>query len=1204
MKPFDIFESPVTGINLVESSAGTGKTYTISGLVVRLLAEQDELSPKRILVVTFTTAATQELRDRIARRIRESAEVLRGDSEPGDDAFLIELKARFGNNDGACKRLEKAMSEMDQASVFTIHGFCKQALQEYVVESNSSFGIEYMKDSEELLLEAADDVWRSWINRLGKGGDEERRQLDLLLSTTDTPDGLLSIVKSLNGKPYLEFAEKVPETKFRTMLKQWNEAISSMKATYNREEILAVMDPNILNGQSYKPKHIVGMLDDFESCFLMRHFSKPNNALKLASGSIKTKGGAPVPQHPFFDAMQAFSEADTGLIAEQILIQMTIDFRLRYDELKEQRRIRSFDDILTSTQQAVESNQEMRMKLREQYPVAMVDEFQDTDPIQLGIFKKLYFDADVKNGLFMIGDPKQSVYKFRGADINSYLSVAKDNKVSTFTLGKNYRSVKPMVDAVNALFQFNEPGREWPGGLAFQPSDAQRTEQELFLEGDTHSAVPMHFLMPEFDESVKKDEASKGVNKAIAAEIVRLLHKSANGEAFILDKQQKRPVREGDIAILVSSRFDAEDVRKELLRKKVKSVYRSSNSVFDTDQARLISSLIKIIKDSPNPSLIRMFLFDRVMGHRLSDLRRLEEDTDLNTALTESLIELRMTLERYGFAAMLRKFLNSALALDEGKPVHVTEKIMQFSDGERVYTNLMHLNELIDAYEREHRPGMEELYKWLSLKIQKAESEENDEIRLESDDNLVQIVTMHSSKGLEYPIVFCNSLWSHGVKKHTLENPLIFHDPDDGKTKVDLTGYSKASIQGRVIQETVAENIRLMYVALTRARYRCYISVGAYHDRAAGTSPLHYVMNGADQTLKNEKIANLDSYLSQIRRFAHEHSELAVCRTVSDDAGLKLEAESVSFTPMARKLELPLKADPDWYVTSYTGIKKRAEVEKAAIAAEPSQEGKTTQNPDAGGSESTTPEDSGKEVDYGNLFHFPKGPAAGTFMHRLYEDLDFTRFETDARSMVVQYLQEDGYEVEWTDTITTMLERSLRKKLPGSGAALITKGQSQTVDELEFYFPLSKAGASEIEQIIDGKQPYEFTENRNGFMTGFIDLLFEHEGKFYILDYKSDHLGDKPESYQPEALKAKMNERGYVFQYHIYLVALMRFLKLKLGDEFRYEKHIGGAYYLFLRGIQPGDDNDGGIYFDNPSKEIIETLDTYFKGVDHAAASF
>ncbi|MCH8557555.1 MAG: exodeoxyribonuclease V subunit beta [Balneolia bacterium] len=1201
MNPFDIFESPVKGINLVESSAGTGKTYTISGLVVRLLAEHGELSPKSILVVTFTTAATQELRDRIARRIRDSAEVLRGDSEPGDDGFLIELKARFGNDEKARQRLERAMTEMDQASVFTIHGFCKQALQEYVVESNSSFGIEYMKDSEELLLEAADDVWRSWINRLGKGGEGERCQLDLLLSITNTPDELLSIAKSLNGKPYLEFAEEVPKTKYRSMLKQWNEAIRSLKETYDREEILSVMDPAILNQKSYKPKQVEAMLDDFESCFVMRHFAQPGKALKLASGAITTKGGALVPQHPFFDAMQAFTETDTGLIAEQVLIQMTSDFRQRYDELKDERRIRSFDDILTSTHHAVESNQEMRMKLRKQYPVALVDEFQDTDPIQLGIFKKLYFDADVKNGLFMIGDPKQSVYKFRGADINSYLSVAKNKKVSTFTLGKNYRSVKPMVDAVNALFQFVEPGREWPGGLAFQPSDAQRTEQELFIEGDDDGVVPMHFLMPEVEEPVNKDEASKEINKATAAEIARLLNKSANGEAFILEKKEKRPVRQGDVAILVSSRFEAENVRKELLRKNIKSVFKSSNSVFDTDQARLISSLIQIIKDSPNPSLIRMFLFNRVMGYRLSDLRRLEEDAGLNTALTESLIELRMTLERYGFSAMLRKFLNSTLALDEGRPVHVTEKIMQFSDGERVYTNLMHLNELIDAYEREHRPGMEELHKWLNLKIQKAESEENDEIRLESDDDLVQIVTMHSSKGLEYPIVFCNSLWSHGVKNNTLKNPLIYHDPDDGKTKVDLTGYSKASVQGRVIEETVAENIRLMYVALTRARYRCYISVGAYEDKAAGTSPLHFVMNGADQTLKNQKISDFEAYLNRIRRFAHEHAELAVCRTVSDNEELKLEADSVTITPQARKLEQTLKADPDWYVTSYSGIKKRAEAEKVEIEEDSSISEKINHNPDAGGSESSSSADPVKELDYCNLFHFPKGAGAGTFMHRLYEDLDFTRFETDARSMVAQYLEEDGYEENWTDTITSMLERSLRKKLPGSGAALITKGQTQTVDEMEFYFPLSKAGAAEIEQIIDGKRPDSFMENRNGFMTGFIDLLFEHEGKFYILDYKSDHLGDKPESYEPEALKAVMHERGYVFQYHIYLVALMRFLKLKLGDEFRYENHIGGAYYLFLRGIQPGDDNAGGIYFDNPSKEIIEELDSYFKGEEHAA---
>jgi exodeoxyribonuclease V beta subunit len=693
LSEFSLFNAPLTGLNMVEASAGTGKTWNITGLVVRMLAERDaeQFGPENILVVTFTKAATQELRDRIFTRIRESADVLSGKAVPGDDPFLGELLQRYGSDSVHLHRLEKALLNMDQAAVFTIHGFCQQALQEYVFESESGFSLEYTGDDEELRQEAADDVWRETMNALDPKTHSEALLLQLMTDTFKSPDHFLKRIRPLIGKPYVKVAENEPEILLSDSLRSLDSLRSRLKKLYDREEILRVLSVEGLYQSTYKPEQILRYLNAAEQ---LPSFDKNVvvDALKLSQSFIekKVRNGFETPKHPFFQALDDYPESFSDKTIEDFTACLFLKFSDRLRELKEQRQIRSFDDILIDMEEAVNRNQEMRMRLREQYPAALVDEFQDTDPIQLSIFTRLYKEAREKCCLYMIGDPKQSVYSFRGADINSYLKAASMPDVQMFSLSTNYRSSDAMVWAVNALFEYGEKGEQWPGGITYLPSRANRTESRLRIDSDLaadQENIPLHFLADNDSDGLTKEQSRASVAVTTAHEIVRLLNLSAGGKAKLVTPDGEKPLQPGDIAVLVADKYTGEEVQQALFRRGVKSMRKSGSSIFISDEARLIIQLIQIVFRTVGESQIRLFLFGRVMGYRMSDLLELDQDSEKNAGLYGALDDLRLHALRYGFASMLRRFLNEKLALDNGRPVSPLSRMLIFPDGERIYTN-------------------------------------------------------------------------------------------------------------------------------------------------------------------------------------------------------------------------------------------------------------------------------------------------------------------------------------------------------------------------------------------------------------------------------------------------------------------------------------------------------------------------------------
>lgn len=1183
---FDLFSAPMNGINLVEASAGTGKTFALTGLYIRLLAEKEDLDPSQILAVTFTKAATQELRDRISRRLRETVNALENPEPYRDDPFLGQAIAQWGGNPAIREKLVRALGEIDQAAVYTIHGFCQHAMQQFIFESNSPFNAEYTGDDDRFFTEAVDNIWRRELQRLEGAGDLYKPLHGFVVEKIGSPDALKNTLFAIKGKPYAKFAFGYRKDLLEEKLREFAGLLEKLIQTWDRNAIFDLLTDGSLNKRSYNVEKVRIKVDELDNLIRENNipldlsvsfdFFEKFTTATLASATNKNQT---TPHHPFFEASDRFASFEHLEIAEVWCIEMANLFRKEFADLKEAANIRSFDDILESMQQSLTSP-EMLEKVRQAWLVALVDEFQDTDPIQLDVFKRIYMDWQADKCLYLIGDPKQSIYRFRGADINSYMEAAKMRGVNKLGLGKNYRSSLGMVEAVNRLFGHVPENEVWPGGVKFDPAEAHRGNEGFSIDGDEHPQ-PLQFLVNASPDPVNKDTGQQRTNMGIADEISRLLGKGRLGECTINEGGSPRGLRAGDIAILVSAHAEADKIRKVLLRRGIKSVHKSGRSVFNTGEAAFMVDFIRVVGQPGDLAGLRYFLFSEYIGYTTNDLEELETDNTILAGLLETIQSIKDTFENSGFLAMANRFLRVFPARVNGKECTVPERVLRHEDGERMYSNILQISELINELEQRSQPGLEEIQKWIMQKIEQSENNDEAEIRLESDDDLVQIVTMHGCKGLEYPVVFCPSLWHRGVKKDK-KAPHLFYD--DGEYQVDFCGIGERSLQ-KVWEEDLAEAIRLMYVAVTRARYRCYISYQTYNVMAQNAGPLHFAMFGKEPTLQHlegdGRSGSPGLLRENIEAFCAANPAHAALRS---DVGIE-EWEKADFIEAkppvgdARKLSRKGLERPDWFITSYSGLKSGMGTDSII-------------HPDKKPIEIF---ERLVDKEFSSIHGFPGGASAGVFMHRIFEDLDFENYRAEADEVIKSAMVRDGFDEMWHPVIKKMLSTVMEKKLPYSNIRLsdLTEGRHQK--ELEFYFPSEKTDGAAAFRIIRGEQAGP-TVSTHGFMNGFIDLLFEHEGKFYILDFKSDMLGASTMDYQPGLLADAMETRGYDLQYHLYTVALQRMLKAKLGGAYDYDDHIGGSYYLFLRGMEVGEGLNG-IYFHKPEKDVIDELDRFFGGI-------
>ena len=1218
LQPLDF---PLHGSRLIEASAGTGKTWTIAALYLRLVlghgnADGEDngflrpLLPPEILVMTFTRAATRELSNRVRERLVQAAAYFRGESYV-DDPYLEALADSYADDAArlvAAHRLVLAAETMDEAAIFTIDAWCQRMLREHAFDSGSLFDEELVSDERALFEDAANDYWRQHVYPLNG------HALKSLLAVWSDVGALKGAARDLvkraellgpdcvdeNGNPndmaplgaVIAGVERAQQTRLARLKEGWGERADAMESWIGSHR---AANPRCFNGNKMRADSLVKWFEALRSWAADPARVMPDLGdtawRRLTPHGIadafSKDFSAEVPE--CFEHTEALKEAldEIEPMAHALLRHAACNIARRMTDLKRRNRQFGFADMLARLKAALEgaNGEALRRRILDQFPVAMVDEFQDTSPDQYRIFDLLYrvADNDPDHGLFLIGDPKQSIYGFRGADIHSYLSARRATEGRHYQLGTNYRSTRALVQAVNRLFGYAEGGAEGEGKCAgyaagafrfrkdgenplpFEPVDAAGRGQELVGVDGPFQALAVAST-PRDD--LRAEDYRDFFAHHCAEHIVTLLNDPQVG--FRDREGGFKRLMPADIAVLVRDRREASAIRRALVQRKVASVYLSDqDSVVESQEAVDVLRWLQAVASPLDGVLARTAFATATCALPLTELARLSSDELAWEERVEQLKGLHQTWQRQGVLAMLRRFIHEL-----GLPA----KLLAASGGERRLTNLLHLAELLQEASRE-LDGEQALIRWFAEQIEGL-GEGGDErvLRLESDAELVKVVTVHKSKGLEYPLVYLP--FAVTARKTDRRNRAFFeYVVEDGARRIDL-GLSEDALQA-VDRARLEEDLRLLYVALTRARHFLWLGVAAVAAGRKGENRLHesalgYLLTGGEPIGADAMLERWEAVRGSLDAIElHTLDAPEGCtRLARPDVRPEL-VEAPAFTGQFER---------NWAVGSFTSLTRHT----VAPPTRP-QEENLLEEDEPGTVEALRADDA-------PWHRFPRGATPGNFLHEQLEWMAQEGFgridEDDFIKRLHQRIKRAGWgnrvddAMAWLDALVTL-------PLPPSGCAL--SDLEEVLPEMEFWFPSHALDVGALDRLCrqrllgDVPRPTLPERQLHGMLKGFTDLVFECQGRYWVLDYKSNALGPGDAAYTQPAMAAAMAGHRYDIQGAIYLLALHRLLRARLGERYDPRQQLGGAVFLFLRGI--GNEATRGCYLIEPDMELLDGLD-------------
>ncbi|HGA2787377.1 TPA: exodeoxyribonuclease V subunit beta [Klebsiella pneumoniae] len=1170
----DPLRLPLIGERLIEASAGTGKTFTIAALYLRLLlglggeaAYPRAISVEELLVVTFTEAATEELRGRIRSNIHElRIACLRGES---DNPLYSALLAEIADKDDAAKMLLLAERQMDEAAVFTIHGFCQRMLSLNAFESGMLFEQQLIEDESRLRYQACADFWRRHCYPLTR---------DIAAVIHDVWKGPRDLLKSLDRWLQGEAPQlKSPPAPNETLAERHQQIIAridSLKQQWREQvgEIEGVLENSGLDRRKFNRGNQGKWMEKVNAWAQEETLSYqlPDALEKFAQSFLleRTKAGGEPPVHPLFSAVESLL-ASSLTLTDLVLARAMVEIRDAVAREKRRRGELGFDDMLSRLDEALrgDSGETLASAIRQRFPVAMIDEFQDTDPQQYRIFRRIW-RRQPETALLLIGDPKQAIYAFRGADIFTYMK-ARGDVAAHYTLDTNWRSSPGMVGSVNRLFSLSDNPFMFHE-IPFLPVKAAAKNKGLRFTVDAADVPAMNvWLMP--GDTVGSGDYQTFMAQLCATQIRDWLSAGQRGRALLWRGETSRPVQASDITVLVRNRLEAAQVREALQTLGIPSVYLSNrDSVFETLEAQELLWLLQAVLAPERENTLRSALATSMFGLTALDIENLNQDEQAWDALVEEFSEYRQIWRQRGVMPMLRALMTAR---------HIAENLLATRGGERRLTDILHISELLQEaasqLESEHA-----LVRWLAQHIAEPDSNAaSQQMRLESDKHLVQIVTIHKSKGLEYPLV-----WLPFIARFRKQDQAFYHDRETFAAVLDL-GQDEASLE-LAEAERLAEDLRLLYVALTRAVWHCSLGVAPLSSRKSGNSDFH--LSALGRLLQAGEAMDAAGLAARLADFCH--GDIALQRPGELD--LTPWQAPAATIPRLSARELQRRIADDWRVTSYSGLQQhgfsggqdllpRLDVDAAGV-------GEVVEEPQL------TPH------------QFPRGAAPGTFLHSLFEELDFT--QPVPEGWMAEKLQLSGFDAQWAPVLTDWLGGVLKTRLPGPDIALNQLAARDKQVEMAFYLPIAQLLTAErldalirqYDPLSADTPPLDFRRVR-GMLKGFIDLVFRHEGRYYLLDYKSNWLGEDREAYTRPAMEQAMRAHRYDLQYQLYSLALHRYLRHRLAD-YDYDRHFGGVIYLFLRGMD-GQEGGQGIFTTRPVRPLIDGLDQLFAGETQEEAS-
>jgi exodeoxyribonuclease V beta subunit len=1121
---FDICgRMPGPGVTVLEASAGTGKTFTIAGLVARMVAEG--VAPlSEILVVTFTRMATGELRDRVRARLVSAESGLGrmidcGDPLPAGDT-LLELLATGPTEvvAGRRQRLADALTTFDSATITTTHGFCHMVLAALGVWGGVAAAPTLVEDPTDLVEEVVDDLLTRHVLRSGAVPFRRRAAVQAGLKAVNNPETPL--------EPEADQRDPTPVGLRRRL------------ARAAREEV----------------------------------------GRRLVDGNLLT-----------------------------------------------------YDDLLVRLARALEDGErgpQACLRLRQRYRVVLVDEFQDTDAVQWKVVRQAFGDG--ATCLVLIGDPKQAVYSFRGADVYAYLEAARTaGPDDRFTLAQNWRSDAALLAAYDALL---DPVHLGHPEIVYRRVQATTAHQRPGLVGAPKPEPLRARLVPSRDRAVahtpsgrllQKDAAVRFVADDLAADVVALVGSGAilaqrGGEG---DDDLPRKIGAGDIGVVVRTNRQAVIVQSALQAAGVPVVVAGAQSVLATQAAHHWLTLLGALEHPAARSAAAAAALTPFLGMTAPQLAAADETSwgELHSRLHD----WSGLVRRGGVAALFWH-----ITVTEGLPA----RVLAFTDGERQLTDLGHIAELLNVEAGRAQLGLAALKTWLARRVDEATSDgteaEQRSRRLGSDAAAVQVLTVHRAKGLEFPVVYCPYLWDAG-RHDLLGEPVVFHDHDDQR-KLDVGGAPDDPAYSRHYQaaqvETRGEDLRHLYVALTRARHQAVVWWAGAKDcqhSALGRLLLARSPSGdvsASGRSKEPKDAEVEAELRRLAQRAPRLISVEYCAPLpavrGSVAGPHLGAPDLAVARFGRDLDL------GWRRSSYTSITAAAHVAGTGtragpvplVSSEPEQPGTTDEaltplptvvplvapvpSPEVAPMPTSVVAPEGESTPL--LAGVPAGAEIGTLVHAVFESVDFAA--ADLRSAVLEAVRARQAEYAGQpfdpELMATGLEAVMLTPLGGlaEGARLRDFSRRQRLDELGFELPLAGGDASSGEVLLSdiasllaryvgaGEPLYGYADSLadpqlvtdlRGYLTGSLDVVLrlpvKGNDRYFVADYKTNWLAGPAEPlstghYRPDVLGPAMCRAHYPLQAIFYLVALHRYLRWRQPG-YDPALHLGGALYLFVRGM-------------------------------------
>ncbi len=1164
----------VKGINLVEASAGTGKTYAITMLVLRAVVEL-AVPFDKILIVTFTKAATEELRLRIRTRLAEARNIFTGRAESGhdpDETLLVWAEA-LPDRQMALGRVQLALADIDRAAIFTIHGFCQRMLAEQALESGQLFDVELLTDIDDVRRQIADDFWRTRIYSLAP------LPCGLVTGSFPAPEQLLASVAETRRA---ECRIEPPVGPLTGVLVRLDTAMAVLGRWWRENgNDLADRCRHSLDQGHFKKTFSedcdqwLQALDDF---FTGKTATLPDRIQLLCRQQLvgelngqRIRGEEsrqaylvawPLPDSEVEELLAAAAE-----LLLTLRVELAEKLRAEVADRLERRGNIGFDDLISRLSQALrgERGQTLRRLLGGRYAVALIDEFQDTDAAQWHIFSTIFGGGD--HALYLIGDPKQSIYKFRGADIHSYF-LARQAATRLWTLEKNYRSHPYLVAEVNRLFTSRpRPFYFPPEILGYRPVAPAKREEDADLRQDGRSLAGMVYCsLAEAEDDTNgrwsSGRASEAFRGFIVAEIGRLLDPLL---PVTLKTDVERPLAPHDIAILVRSHRQAEAYRQALTEAGIPAVVGSRESVFHTGECRDLQLLLQAIVTPSDIGRLKTALTIPWFGLTGSDLYDLSRDEVRLSLYHSRFLEYHQRWREQGFLAMMSQLL-------------VAEEVLVTLAGgraaERAIANIFHLLELVQEEESGEHFSLGQVVQWLAKMNKNDRGSDSSELLLESDEEAVRIITMHGVKGLEFPVVFCPFLWYRSTRLGGEKYQITGHD-DDHRLVVDLGSDRFFERRDRAAGEQMAEDLRLLYVALTRAKIRCYTMWADVKPHAsvadAFQSALGYLLfpDGALPSME------------QRARFAALGQEQPVQLMIV--TGQEVQTVPRQRAPLAElcpRLPSGRSLATDWQLSSYSAMAMQSEYDQETQA---------------------IPSRAGRPVVVPGL---PAGAGFGNVVHELMDGLTFSDIARNSRNndpVLRQKCQRYGVAADPVE-LAKLLEMVVTTPLvPATGTADFSLAQVDErccLKEMGFYFHLSRLATARINEILADEATVVPLGHRmmRGYLTGFVDLVCLAGGRYYILDYKTNFLGEALADYHAEHLTAAMQSHNYGLQYWIYTLVLHRHLQNRQAG-YCYQDHFGGVMYLFVRGMTP-DIPGSGVFAARPDYEKLVALGRAIGGTD------